>query len=387
MERNQFVPSVSREDWSIGRHRVSRDEERHNEKVKEAIQGHLGDVISDGSIITQDPQTKKIIKVPMKSLELPHIRYGEGGGGIGTGKGTDGGGGSQPGQSVPGQGEGEPGDEAGQEYYEAELTIEEIQALVFDDLGLPNIKPKGEKTNESSEYIWNVVRKRRTATNLHMGRTVLQNILRNAQETGVARVHGISQDDYRVRTWEVEEKPKDSAVVLAMADISGSMGEFEKYVTRAFCWWTVSFLRTKYPKVDVVFIGHHTEAEEMTEEQFFTRGVSGGTKCSSANQLALDMMSQRYTPEMYNIYPLHFSDGDNIRADDSVCVGLVNEMLERDISQYAFIEINSRRQTTSNLYDAYENGVSDDRFKNLTIRDKADILPALKHVFSQEEQS
>lgn len=32
------------------------------------------------------------------------------------------------------------------------------------------------------------------------------------------------------------------------------------------------FLRTKYENVEIVFIAHHTEAKEVSEEQFFTKG-------------------------------------------------------------------------------------------------------------------
>ena len=77
-------------------------------------------------------------------------------------------------------------------------------------------------------------------------------------------------------------------------------------------------LRTKYDNVDIVFISHHTEAKEVTEEQFFTQGESGGTV--SAYQLALDVIKQRYRPSDWNIYPFHFSDGDNYYSDNEEAV-------------------------------------------------------------------
>lgn len=371
--------SVSRQDWSFDR-RIERDENRHNDKVKEAIRDNLDSVVSDGTIVTADPRSKRTIKVPMRSIELPHIRYGEPKEGIGTGSGQ---GKPKPGDKVgnePGAGE-----QAGEEFYEAEMTIAEIQEMVFADLGLPNLKPKGEPNVHDTEIVFNEVRKRRTPTNIDLGRTVLQNLLRNAQETGEAKIHGISPDDFRVRTWEEEQRPKDSAVVVAMADISGSMGEFEKYVTRAFCWWAVSFLRSKYPSVEVVFIAHDTEAHEVTEEQFFTRGSSGGTKCSSANRKALELINDRYQTDRYNVYPLHFSDGDNINSDNPDCVNLVQEMLNGDISQYAYVQIG--KSSRSQLLEAYSGGIHDDRFKGLMIEKKEDVLKALKQVFTVEQEN
>jgi sporulation protein YhbH len=371
--------SVSRQDWSFDR-RIERDENRHNEKVKEAIRDNLDSVVSDGTIITADPRTKKTIKVPMRSIELPHIRYGEPKEGIGTGAGQ---GKPKPGDKVgtdPGAGDG-----PGEEFYEAELSIAEIQDMVFADLGLPNLRPKGEPNIHDTEVVFNDVRKRRSPTNIDLGRTVLQNLLRNAQETGEAKIQRISPEDFRVRTWEEENRPKDSAVVVAMADISGSMGEFEKYVTRAFCWWSVSFLRSKYPSVEVVFIAHDTEAYEVTEEQFFTRGSSGGTKCSSANRMALELINNRYQTDRYNVYPLHFSDGDNWSTDNPDCVNLVKELLDTDISQYAYIQIG--KAARSQLLEAYTDEIKDDRFKGLIIQQREDVLKALKQVFSVHQEN
>lgn len=377
------VPSISRQDWSFDR-QGEQDEARHNEKVKEAIKDNLEHFISDGSIITADPHSKKAVKIPMRSLELPRFRYGDDNKqGVGSGDGSE-----QEGDVLgnsqkkgPGQGT-QPGDQPGEDYYEAEFTMEEIKTMVFSDLGLPFMKPKQARDIESEEVVFNDIRKKRSTTNLDLGRTVMQNIMRNAQETGVARLANISPDDYRVRSWEIENKPENSAVVLAMADVSGSMGDLEKYITRAFCWWAVEFLRSKYPKVDIVFVAHDTDAREVTEEQFFSRGTGGGTKCSSANKLALDIISERYPASSYNVYPLHFSDGDNWSGDNQLCVDLVKELLNDDISQYAYIQIHNRSQ--SGLLSDYDKNIKDERFQTVIINDKDGVLPALKQVFSNK---
>lgn len=377
MNNEQLLTGIIRRDWSFDR-RGEQEEARHNEKVKESIRDNLGNIISDGSIITADPKSKKTIKIPMRSIELPRFKYGNPEDGVGTGDGP-----VSPGDIVghrpaPGEGDG-AGDQPGQEYYEAELTLEEIQDLVFDDLGLPNIKPKQTKQMESEQLRYDDIRKKKTTNNLDLSRTIMEHMRRQAVETGRVAIGEISPDDLRVRTWETEKKPENNAVVIAMADISGSMGEFEKYITRAFCWWTVNFLRTKYPNVEIVFIAHDTEAYEVTEEQFFTRGMGGGTKCSSANQKALDIINERFPTTGYNVYPLHFSDGDNWFDDNDKCVDLVQELLDKDVNQYAYIQIGGRSQ--SNLLNDYRNHISDERFNGVVIEEKGDVLNALKQVF------
>ena len=114
---------------------------------------------------------------------------------------------------------------------------------------------------------------------------------------------------------------------------------FEKYIARSFSFgWSV-FLRTKYEQVEIAFIAHHTEAKEVTEEAFFTKGESGGTICSSAYRYALKIIDNRYPPHRYNIYPFHFSDGDNLTSDNERCVRLVKELIER-CNLFGYCEVN-----------------------------------------------
>ena len=125
-----------------------------------------------------------------------------------------------------------------------------------------------------------------------------------------------------VKTWEETVTPQAIAVIIAMMDTSGSMGSFEKYVARSFFFWMTRFLRSRYEAVEIVFIAHHTEAKEVTEEEFFTRGEGGGTICSSAYVKALELIDSRFSPDRYNIYPFHFPDGDNLTSDNEKCVSL-----------------------------------------------------------------
>src|SRR5262249_49837583 len=158
--------------------------------------------------------------------------------------------------------------------------------------------------------------------------TVLQNLKRNAMQ-GRPGFGGISNDDIRYKTWEIERKRVASAVVIAMRDVSGSMGEFEKYISRSFYFWMVRFLRTTYANVKIVFITHHTEEKEVDEETFFKLGESGGTRVSSAYQLALETIERRFDPQQWNIYPFHFSDGDNWGDEDNRrCVTMVRRLME-----------------------------------------------------------
>jgi uncharacterized sporulation protein YeaH/YhbH (DUF444 family)/intein/homing endonuclease len=160
-----------------------------------------------------------------------------------------------------------------------------------------------------------------------------------------------------------------------------SMGEFEKYIARSFYFWMVRFLRTKYTNVKIVFISHHTEAKEVSEDEFFHRGESGGTQVSSAYELALEIIKQRYNPDDWNIYPFHFSDGDNLPWDNDRCVQLVEELM-RICNIFGYGEIREAHyRSPSTLMSAF-NKIQDKKFVAVTIGDKREVYPALRKFFS-----
>ena len=257
--------------------------------------------------------------------------------------------------------------------------MEELTALIFEDLELPNLEEKRQAELETETVKFTDVRKKGPMANLDKKRTIMENIKRNAAK-GDPTFHDISNDDLRFKVWEPTVRYESNAVVIAMMDVSGSMGEFEKYIARSFYFWMVRFLRTKYQHVQIVFISHHTEAKEVTEEEFFYRGESGGTQVSSAYELALQIIAERFNPVDWNIYPFHFSDGDNLPWDNDRCLELVEELMKQcNIFGYGEIREGHYR-SPSTLMSAY-NKVQDPKFISVTISDKREVYPALRKFF------
>ncbi|MBX6396179.1 MAG: DUF444 family protein, partial [Alicyclobacillaceae bacterium] len=162
---------------------------------------------------------------------------------------------------------------------------------------------------------------------------------------------------------------------------SGSMGMFEKYAARCFYFWMVRFLRRKYQRVEIVFIAHHVEAKEVTEAEFFSRGESGGTRCSSAYELALQVVEERYPPARYNIYPFHFTDGDNLASDNARCVELVSRLLQLSSAMgYAEVIPHGRE---SRLMDDLR-GIGAPHLRVFAIRDREDVYRSLRSFFNAD---
>jgi sporulation protein YhbH len=381
--------SIQRNDWSLQRKGII-DQERHKERVKEAIRKNLGSIVSNEAIILSDG--KRTVKVPIRALDeykfrfdyrkKKHVGQGDGKTRVGDVIGKE----SKPGQGMGGGGQAGP--DGGAEYYEAEVNIDEIAALIFEDLHLPFLEEKAKKAVQSRKTQFNEIRRTGAIANLDKRRMILENIRRNAREGAGAKFGNIKKDDLRFKTWEEVMRYESNAVVIAMIDVSGSMGEFKKYVARSFYFWMVRFLRTKYDNVEIVFISHHTEAREVSEEQFFTQGESGGTVVSSAYQLALDIIKQRYRPADWNIYPFHFSDGDNYYSDNEEAVRLAEELIET-CNLFGYGEIgeegsSSYRRSSGALLSIFNDRIKNkERFVGVRIDDKEDVYPALQQFFGR----
>jgi uncharacterized protein len=380
MDNHQFV--ISKEDWSLHRKGYD-DQQRHQEKVQDAIRNNLPDLISEENIIMSNG--RDVVKIPIRSLDEYKIRYNhDKNKHVGQGKGD-----SQVGDVVardgsqqkgPGKGQG-AGDQAGEDYYEAEVSMMEIEEALFSQLELPNLKKKEQDVQTVENIEFNDIRKTGLMGNIDKKKTMMSAFKRNAI-SGKPSFHPIYQEDLKFRTWNEVLKPESKAVVLAMMDTSGSMGVWEKYMARSFFFWMTRFLRTKYETVEIEFIAHHTEARVVSEEHFFSRGESGGTICSSAYRKALELIETKYQPSRYNIYPFHFSDGDNLTSDNVRCVKLVEELMKVS-NMFGYGEVNQYNRH-STLMSAYKN-IKDEQFRYFILKQKADVFHAMKSFFKQEE--
>jgi uncharacterized sporulation protein YeaH/YhbH (DUF444 family) len=135
----------------------------------------------------------------------------------------------------------------------------------------------------------------------------------------------------------------------------------------------------------IVFIVHHSDAFETDEETFFHLGESGGTRVSSAYKLAWDVIHERYSPDSWNIYPFHFSDGDNWSDNDNkICLDYVTKMLGI-VNLFGYGEIRDGGYTSS-LMGAFTE-IRDPKFVTVSIVEKKDVYPALQKWFSRGDIS
>src|SRR5207237_10562578 len=105
----------------------------------------------------------------------------------------------------------------------------------------------------------------------------------------VRRVPFLDPFDLRFRNRVREPLPTSKAVMFCLMDVSGSMDETRKDLAKRFFILLYLFLSKAYEKTEVVFIRHHTQAAEVTDDEFVHSTESGGKVVSSALTLINDL--------------------------------------------------------------------------------------------------
>jgi len=360
--------------WDL-RQRGERDSSRHKKKIRDAIKKNLHHIIAEEAIIGTDG--KRTTKVPVRYLDSYHFKHGYPSDAIGHGDGKEGDV-LSPGRERAKKKGNKAGSEAGQDIYDAEISLDELTDMMLEDLGLPWLedKPKREIIIKNIEY--SDVRKKGPMSNWIKRRTIIENIKRNILENGGHDFGGLKDEDMRFRTWEEKIERHSNAIVYLMMDRSGSMDDHKRYLCKAVFWWICRFLEKRYENVEVVFIAHDYDAKVVAEKDFFLISNDGGTRCSSAYELCLEDIKASRPSEIWNIYCFHFSDGDNWSDDDDKCVKLVKEILSRS-NMFAYGQVayeNPSWHSDSSLLNKLKE-ITDPKMMTDVIRNKEEVYGVL----------
>ena len=331
--------------------RAASDRVRHKKKIDKAIKESIKDVIAEESIIGQNG--KKKIRIPVKGIKEYRFIFGNN-----EKNKTVGSGGQhslQRGQKIgkkraekaKGQGTGSKGsNEKGEEYYDVEVTIEELAEYLFNDLELPDLEKKqfrfvSQESIKRKGYRFKGIRPR-----LSKKETIKRKIRRKkmAQKVGTYDPEEderfpFHQNDLKYHHIKPKKKENSAAVIFFLMDVSGSMSNQRKFLARSFFFLLYQFLNHKYEKLEVVFISHSTYATRVSEADFFKVGTYGGTIISTCLKLELDIIEKEFHPNSWNIYTFYCGDGENWDSDNEKSLELFKTI--KDLSQLTgYCEIN-----------------------------------------------
>lgn len=359
--------------------RIHNDHSRFNDVVKGRIKKNLRDYIKSGEFISKQGNEK--IAVPISRVELPHFRFSDKSqGGVGQGQGEKGDplGKSDKASASDKKAGSDPGDHA----VEAEVSLSELADMLGEELGLPRIEKRGAHrlNNESMQYSGihtsgpNALRHFKRSYKNALKRQIAMGIY-DYQNPVIIPI----KEDMRYRSFRPHTRPESNAVIIYMMDVSGSMGDEQKEIVRIESFWIDTWLRRHYDGIECRYIIHDAMAKEVDRHTFFHTRESGGTMISSAYRLCAEIIKADYPSDRWNIYPFHFSDGDNWSVDDTrLCVGLLKKRILPMVNQFSYGQVESPYGSGQFIKDLKEQLRSHDKLALSEVKDKDGIYQSIK---------
>jgi uncharacterized sporulation protein YeaH/YhbH (DUF444 family) len=396
---------------------------RHHEQVREAVRRAV-----DGRGI-RDMERGENISIPKKDINEPV--FGHGPGGVremvhpGNREYVAGDQIERPKGGGQGSGRGQASDSGeGEDDFVFHLTKEEFMQIFFDDLALPRMTqtqlaetPEWKShragfVSDGTPSNLSVVRSMRGAIGRRLAigaisrgelrelEDELEEVLaqpvsaereaeRERLEVRIAelrhrldRIPYLDPIDLRFRNRVKVPVPTTKAVMFCLMDVSGSMDEARKELSKRFFILLYLFLTRHYDKIDLVFIRHHTQAQEVDEENFFHARETGGTVVSSALVLMDEIIKARYSPSEWNIYGAQASDGDNWHHDSGRCRELLTDNLLPVCRYFAYVQVAEEEQ---NLWEEYSRlQETHPHFAMRKVTQASQIYPVFRDLFKKE---
>ncbi len=350
---------------------IDRDLGRFKDIVKGRVRRDLRRYMSSGELIGR--KGKENVSIPLPQIGIPRLRYGKNDQGVGQGEGEGEGAGQGP----------RAGDASGEHMLEVELSVDELAEILGEELQLPRIEPKGNRQAAASKARYKGIAQQGPESLRHFKRTYRQ-ALRRSIASGTylpGRPVIPIKDDRRYRTFEMETEPRSAAVVVYMMDVSGSMGKEQKEIVRSEAFWIDAWLKHNYDDVETRFIIHDASAREVDRDTFFRTRESGGTLISSAYKLAVEILEADYPAHDWNIYPFHFSDGDNwSQSDTRTCLKLLEDTLIPMSNQFSYAQVDSQYGSGQFIKDLAEGFGEEERVVLSRIPDRDAIMDSIREL-------
>ena len=358
--------------------RIHQDHHRFREIVRGRIKANLRKYVQKGEMMGK--KGKGAISIPVPFIDIPRFKYGQRQqGGVGQGDGEVG----QPVQPGDEEAAGrQAGQGEGEHALEVDVTLDELAQILGEELQLPNIQDRGDDKVVSQRLKYTGVNTTGPESLRHFRRTFKQALKRQIATGTYDPKNPVIiplREDRRYRTFKVQQQPHTNAVILYMMDVSGSMGDEQKEIVRVESFWLDAWLRHQYKGLEVRYVIHDAVAREVDRETFFHTRESGGTMISSAYKLCRDIIQADYPASSWNVYPFHFSDGDNWSADDTrACVELLKADILPVVNQFAYGQVESPYGSGQFIKDLREAFGSSDNVALSEIPDKDGIYGSIK---------
>jgi len=364
--------------------RIREDHAQFRDQVKDKVKSRLKDYIKSGKKVERRGDDYIVVDIPV--IELPEFRYGKteydgvGNGEVAVGDNIG------DGPPIPGEeGEGEPGDQTAEHTMGVGVKVDDYIDILGEELELPKLVPKvcGDVKFEKVKY--NKIAKVGNNSLLHKKRT-FKNMLKRTISTGdynhkdISNLYPLNQDK-EYKTWSIREDPNINAVIFFMTDISYSMDEPKRELIKEICWYLERWIKKFYKEVELKYIVHDVEAHEVDHEKFYKYESGGGTRISSAFELAGEIIDASYPLDEWNMYIFYFSDGENWDSDSRKCINYMAQLQQLcNIIGIGEVKGDSGWANFLRFVDEAigENILDEGRVTTSTINTHSDVLQALQ---------
>lgn len=394
------------------RNKSAINRQRFIQRYKAQLRRVVTDAVGERSIT--DMERGADVSIPVRDIAEPQFGLGAGGDRDvvlpGNKEFTPGDRLPKPqGQDGKGDGSGQDGEGGGnRDAFTFSLSKEEFMNLFFDDLELPRLartalgestQPrfrKGGYTQSGAPMNLSITRSLRNAMarRIALGAPLRRELAQlrecggtdadiEALEQRLRKLPYLDDQDLRFRHRYPEMEPISKAVMFCLMDVSASMSEQKKDLAKRFYILLYLFLTRKYQSVELVFIRHTDDAEEVSEQDFFHDPKTGGTVVLSALKLMDEIIHSRYASRDWNIYAAQVSDGDAFGADVEKSRSYLANNLLPQCQYFTYVEVPDRIDIPTPLGSAYK-AIHDERFAMAEVFDRSQVYPALRGLFHQE---
>jgi uncharacterized sporulation protein YeaH/YhbH (DUF444 family) len=357
--------------------KIDSDTNRFKDIVKGKVRSNLKRLVSSQDLLGQ--QGNKQVKIPISNIDLPRFTYGDkSGGGAGMGDGD-------PGDPMGGQeqpGKGKAGNEEGDHAFGVEFSPEELAQMLGEELQLPSIDPKGKGKVGSAKSKYNNINRLGPEGLRHFRRTYKEALKRSIASGNYNPSNPIVvpiKDDRRYKASSIINEPDVNAVIIYIMDVSGSMGMEQKHIVKSEVYWTDLWLSLQYKGLISRFIIHDSTASEVDREQFFSISESGGTIISSGYEFAAHVMEKEHPFADWNVYVMHYSDGDNWGEEDNQkSLSLLKEKIIPNCNMFGYEQVASANGS-GEFYNILEGYLSkEEKVMIHKTNDRSEVINALK---------
>jgi len=358
--------------------KIERDHTRFRQIVRGKIKRELKHYITQGELIGK--KGRDLISIPLPQIDIPRFRYETRKmGGVGQGEG-------EPGTSLGGDGDATgssgAGELPGEHILEVDISMDELAAILGEELELPRIEPRGKKNITAQRDKYAGIRSTGPETLRVFKRTYKEALRRQLAQGTYDPIDPIIipvRDDKRYRSWKTHTTPESNAAILYMMDVSGSMGDEQKEIVRIESFWIDTWLRSQYKGIQIRYVIHDAVAREVDQHAFYHTRQSGGTKISSAYKHASKLIREVYPPTEWNIYAFHFSDGDNWSGGDTnECIEILRQEILPHCNLFCYGQVESPYGSGQFIKDLREHFRDPETLVVSEIKDKDGIYESIK---------